>query len=230
MKRNEHAPPPWSVSIEDFTVIIRDQKSSNHARRIGYSFTGAAMRPPFFQTNEDIFMSKLEAKSPLKLVQSEQTNDQPGGHQKEIRAERFLLVDTEGNERARLEVINEDTVLALRDRRGKLRLTLRAGEREAQLAVFDEHKGKDPYCVCVAELGYHHVIGRTAPSRLTLNDGDEATRVMLTVNSQGDGAATVYDHRNNRSILNGNVITQHNRRGGRANQIVSARRKKAIDR
>ena len=62
----------------------------------------------------------------------------PPTHHKEIRAESFVLVDRQGEPRAHQEVINDDTVLALLDAQGRLRLTLRGGAREATVNVFSE--------------------------------------------------------------------------------------------
>lgn len=57
---------------------------------------------------------------------------------KEIRAESFVLVGSDGQPRAELRTINDDAVLALLDAQGRLRLTLRGGAREATINVFGE--------------------------------------------------------------------------------------------
>lgn len=71
-----------------------------------------------------------------------QTNSQatkPVTTHKEIRAESFVLVNSKGKCRAELSTINdEDAVFVLFDGKGRLRLTLRGGAREATLSIFGE--------------------------------------------------------------------------------------------
>ncbi len=72
--------------------------------------------------------------------QSTSSNSQPFA--KEIRAEKFVLVDSDGNDRARLHVTPcGHTVLALLDQNGDLRLTLRASQDECAVTVFQLVKG-----------------------------------------------------------------------------------------
>lgn len=77
---------------------------------------------------------------------------------KEIRAEKFVLVDSDGNDRARLHVVpSGDTVFSLLDQDRNLRLTLRVGDDESAVTIFQpaDYLGKGQMLDSVM-LGYSH--------------------------------------------------------------------------
>jgi hypothetical protein len=109
---------------------------------------------------------------------------------KEMRAERFVLVDAGGRERARLHALGGEAVFTLRDAGGNLRLTMRAGEQEATLGAF---AGRGETTEQVISLGYEpNVVGAAAPG-LTICDGSGAERVRLRAGAEGGGEVMMTD-------------------------------------
>jgi len=117
---------------------------------------------------------------------------------KTIRAESFHLVDSEGRTLAELASYpgisgTEEAALVMRDRQGRLRLTLRAGEENAMFTVFGERSPADEAMedrVPRMEIGYDRR-GRKATPRVVIFDGDENQRVSLSIDGDGGGILEV---------------------------------------
>jgi hypothetical protein len=117
-------------------------------------------------------------------------SDAPG-HNKEIRAEQFTLVDEVGAEHARLQVAGGGAVLTLLDSQGRPRLRLRAGDDEAVITICGE-RGEAVRGVLSADdqverlmIGFDSA-GRDA--RIVVNDGNENECVRLSLyGAEGDG-------------------------------------------
>lgn len=102
---------------------------------------------------------------------------------KEIRAERIVLVDETGRQRAVLQVTSpDDTAFSLYDGKGHLRLTLRANELESTVNIFSEVENSstdETYSERVI-VGYQPEDGsRNINPRVSLFDrtGDENVRI-----------------------------------------------------
>lgn len=107
---------------------------------------------------------------------------------KEVCAERFVLVDETGRERAHLTAMKDETVLAMYDPRGGLRLALHAGEREAVINIFDKYAGTDKDrrgdTIELVRLGYDINI-KDAEAGLHIFNSDEDERLSLRVDDRG---------------------------------------------
>lgn len=140
---------------------------------------------------------------------------------KEIRAESFVLVDETGRERAYLSARKDETVLAMYDPRGGLRLAIHASERETVLNIFDKYAGADKDrrgdTIELIRLGYEasthderlpglHIFDTDENDRLELRVDDRGGLALITApNGQyasldGDGLA-IYDE-NNKALAN----------------------------
>lgn len=112
--------------------------------------------------------------------------------QKEVRAEKFVLVDSQGRERATLRTIpagdRSDTALALFDERGHLRLSLREGWQESAVTIFDQvHGGTEE----VVRVGYRGDAKSEPAPGLTVFDGIGNRRAYLKVDAEGEGQLTI---------------------------------------
>lgn len=141
--------------------------------------------------------------SSLQAVQFKQAPQPQPKPLKEVRAEAFVLVDSEGRERAELKTIPNvgytDTVLSFHDEQGNLRLTLRDSHNESLLSIFGPVQGQPEE---VLTVGYRpnlkgtlepgvviaHVAG-TAPIRLQAEIGKEGKIEVMGL----DGRQTLID-------------------------------------
>lgn len=112
-------------------------------------------------------------------------------HHKEIRAERFTLVDDGGAERARLRIAGGDAVLTMMDSRGRPRLRLRAGDKEAMITICGE-RGEWGKGVLSSDdeaerirIGYE---SSEQDASIALLDGNELECALLALyGAEGDG-------------------------------------------
>lgn len=130
----------------------------------------------------------------FELNEEEGTKETPVSHHKEIRAEGFTLVDEAGGVRARLCVVGNDAVLAMRDSKGRPRLRIRAGDKEATITICGE-RGEAGKGVLPADDEVERVtIGYDSAeqdARIVIKDGNENKRVTLSLDGDGAGAVWV---------------------------------------
>lgn len=132
---------------------------------------------------------------------------------KEIRAESFLLVDSNGAVRAHLSATKDQTVLGMFDPRGGLRLAIRVREREATVNIFDKYDGADKgrrgNFIEAIRLGYEtnargehrpglHVFDSEENERVSVRAVEEGGAIFVTdpegsYSAIGDEGLTVYD-------------------------------------
>ncbi|MGH9940218.1 MAG: hypothetical protein ACREAM_28590 [Blastocatellia bacterium] len=114
-------------------------------------------------------------------------------HHKEIRAERFSLVDEAGNERAHLGTCGGGCFLVMKDGKGRARLRIRADLNEATISIAGE-RGEAGKGVLPTEDEVERVIigyeGRAQKPHIVIKDGNERECVSLSIDSDdGDGKA-----------------------------------------
>lgn len=108
------------------------------------------------------------------------------GHHKEIRAERFTLVDDGGNERARLRIAGGGAVLTMMDPQGRPRLRLRADDKEATITICGERgeagKGVLPATDEVERVTIGYESAAQEP-RILIKDGNENECVSVQISN-----------------------------------------------
>ena len=101
---------------------------------------------------------------------------------KEVRAERFVLVDPSGRERAVIEIDDKAPTLLLFDKQGRARIGLATGEQSGSgLVIFDEDGKKRAQ------------VGLTSAGEAALNLGDAANpqRISLLAGPDGNPVVTI---------------------------------------
>jgi len=113
------------------------------------------------------------------------------GPYKEIRAEKFTLVDEAGNERARLWTGgSRDAILTMLDSKGRPRLRLRAGDNEAMITICGERGEWGKGVLPATDEAERVMIGYESAeqdARIVIQDGNERECVTLGIFAEGDG-------------------------------------------
>lgn len=149
---------------------------------------------------------------------------------KEVRAEAFILVDSQSRVRAELKTVQSvsgstSTTLALHDEEGRLRATLRDDWQEASLNFFSEVRGETQEVLMV---GYRPNIRNTLEPCLTITDSTGSDRIALRASEGQDARLVLTDPDTTQLVINPEGLAAWDNKGNLALELSKSEAGKAV--